>query len=94
MAVNCSVFPITTNGLDGVSASDSSTAGLTVSTVEPVIPSSVALIVVGPCPTPVARPCDPEVLEMVATDVAVDAQVTWLVRFSVELSEKVPTAVN
>ena len=64
------------------------------STVEPVIPSNVALIVAGPCPTPVARPCDPEVLEIVATDVAVEAQVTWLVRFSVELSVKVPMAVN
>ena len=31
---------------------------------------------------------------MVATEVVADAQVTWLVRFSVELSEKVPVAVN
>ena len=31
---------------------------------------------------------------MVATEVVADAQVTWLVRFSVELSEYVPVAVN
>ena len=31
---------------------------------------------------------------MVATVVSDDAQVTWLVRSSVELSEKVPVAVN
>ena len=68
--------------------------GITVSTVEAVIPSSVALIVVGPCATVVASPCDPAVLEIVAIDVAVDAQATWSVRFSVELSAKVPTAVN
>ena len=31
---------------------------------------------------------------MVATEVVAEAQVTWLVRFWVELSEKVPVAVN
>ena len=31
---------------------------------------------------------------IVATEVVADAQVTWLVRFCVELSEKVPVAVN
>ena len=40
-----SLFPIKTNGPLGVTASDLSTAGLTLSTVDPVIPSSVALIV-------------------------------------------------
>ena len=33
-------------------------------------------------------------LEIVATEVVADAQVTWLVRFGVEPSEKVPVAVN
>ncbi len=37
-----------------------------------------------------ARPA----LEIVATDVVAEAQVTWLVRFCVELSEYVPVAVN
>ena len=31
---------------------------------------------------------------IVATEVVAEAQVTWLVRFCVELSEKVPVAVN
>ena len=43
-----------------------------------------------PLATALARP----VGEMVATEGVADAQVTWLVRFSVELSEKVPVAVN
>ncbi len=54
------------------------------SVVEPVMPSSVALIEEVPlAATAVARP--PAV--MVATEVVADAQVTVLVRFSVELSE-------
>jgi hypothetical protein len=51
---------------------------------------SFALIVVIPAATPVARP----LVLMVAADVLDDAQVTWLVRFCVELSENVPVAVN
>ena len=42
----------------------------------------------------VARPCDPAALEMVATEVFAEAQVTWVVRSCVELSEYVPVAVN
>ena len=41
-------------------------------------------------PTPVARPA----AVMVATEGVAEAQVTWLVRFCVEPSEKVPVAVN
>ena len=63
---------------------------VTVSTVEPVTPPSVALIVDVPVATPVARPA----AVIVATAGVADAQVTWLVRFCVELSEKVPVAVN
>ena len=43
---------------------------------------------------PIATARASPVLEMVATDGVADAQVTWLVRISVELSEKVPVAVN
>ena len=43
-----------------------------------------------PVATALARP----VVEMVATEGVADAQVTWLVRFSVELSEKLPVAMN
>jgi hypothetical protein len=92
--VNCWVSPAGTLGLAGVTAIDSKTAALTVSTVEPVMPSSVALMVDVPCATAVARPCEPEALEMVATEVVAEAQVTWLVSFTVDPSEKVPVAVN
>ena len=79
-----------TLGLAGVTAIDCSAAAVTVNTVEPVIPLSVALIVEVPAPTAVASP----VLEIVATEVVAEAQVTWLVRFCVELSVYVPVAVN
>ena len=77
-------------GLAGVTAIDCSTAGLTVSTVEPVTPPSVALIVEVPVATPVASPA----AVIVATAGVAEAHVTWLVRSCVVLSEKVPVAVN
>ena len=40
-----------------------------------------------PVPTAVAKPFEPEALEIVATDVVAEAQVTWVVRSCVELSE-------
>ena len=84
VAVNCWVVPLAMLGLAGVTAIETRTAGLTVSTVEPVTPPSVAVIVDVPVATPVARPA----AVIVATEVVADAQVTWLVRSSVELSEK------
>src|SRR5208337_4135035 len=90
VAVNCCVCPLRTLGLPGVTAIDCSTAALTVITVEPLILPSVALMVDGPVATAVANPP----LVMVATDVVAEAQVTWLVRFCVVLSEYVPVAVN
>ena len=48
-------------------------AGLTVSTVVPLTPCNVAVIVDVPGATPLASPA----AVMVATDVALDAQVTW-----------------
>jgi hypothetical protein len=62
---------------------DCNTAVETVSTVEPVSALNVALIVDVPLATAVARP----VSLIVATDVVADAQVTWLVRSFVVLSE-------
>jgi hypothetical protein len=50
-----------------VTAIDCKTAALTVSTVEPVSPLSVALIEDVPSATPLAEPCDPEAFEIVAT---------------------------
>jgi hypothetical protein len=90
VAVNCCVKPLATLGSAGVTAIDSRIAALTVNVVEPVMLSSVALIVEVPVATPVAIPA----AVIVATEVVADAHVTWLVRFSVELSENVPVAVN
>ena len=53
-------------------------------------PSNVAEIVTGPGAIEVARP----VLLIVAQVVRTRPTVTWLVRFSVELSDMVPVAVN
>ncbi len=90
VAVNCSVSPLGRLGFAGVTAIDSSAAAVTVSTVEPLIPLKVALMVEGPVATAVARPP----LVIVAAEVVTEAHVTRLVRFCVELSEYVPVAVN
>ena len=47
-----------------------------------------------PFVTPEATPCEPDVLEMLATDVVPAVQFTAVVRFSVELSENVPVTAN
>lgn len=62
----------------------------TVSTVVPLIADMVAEIVDVPCPVLLARP--PAL--MVATLVAVEAQVTALVIFAMTPPLKVPVAVN
>src|SRR4051794_12265173 len=61
-----------------------------VSIVDALWPLKRAVIVEVPGATPVARP----VLLIVATAGEADAQVTWPVRSSVELSERVPMAWN
>jgi hypothetical protein len=76
MAMNCTVPPAATLELAGVTMIISRIAGVTVSTVVPVTPSSVARIVDVPLATPVATPGDVEALEIVDTDVSDDAQVT------------------
>ena len=83
MAVNCWVSPLGTLGFAGVTAIDWSTAAVTVITVEPLTPPSAALMEEVPVATAVASPA----VVMVATEVVAEAQVTWLVRFWVELSE-------
>ncbi len=52
-------FPLGILGLAGVTAIERRTAGVTVSTVEPVMPLSVALIVDVPVSTAVATPFEP-----------------------------------
>jgi hypothetical protein len=62
----------------------------TVNTDRPVTLPSVALMKDVPGAAAVARP----VAEMVATAALDDAQVTWLVRSSTVLLERMPVAVN
>ena len=64
-------------GDTGATEIDCSVAALTVNTVEPLTPLSVALMVEEPVATPVAKPAP----EIEATVVVADAHVTWLVRF-------------
>src|SRR6516165_8710371 len=90
VAVNCWVVPLAMLGLAGVRAIDSRAAAVTVSVVEPLMLPMVALILELPVPLAVAKPA----AVMVATVVAAEAQVTWVVRTCVELSEYVPVAVN
>ena len=90
VAANCWVEPFGIEGFAGVTAIDTRVAGVTVNTVEPVMPVSVALMLLVPAATPVARP----LLVIVATESVADAHVTWLVMLVVLLSLKVPVAVN
>ena len=60
VAVNCCVGPLAIDGFAGVTAIDCSVAAVTVSTVEPTsLAPDVALIVLVPTATPVARPVPP-----------------------------------
>jgi hypothetical protein len=78
--------PLAILGLGGVTWIDTSVAAVTVSPVLPEIAPLVAVMVVPPCATELARPCEPLALLMVAAVVSLEAQVTWVVRFWVVLS--------
>ena len=56
MALNCSVPPIVICGSEGVIASDTRFGGFTVSRVDPVMPLTVAEMVVLPTDSVVANP--------------------------------------
>src|SRR5260370_31595414 len=88
-AENCCVAPLEIEGFAGVTAIDTSVAGVTVSRVEPLMLPLVAEIVEVPAPTAVAKP----VTLIVATAPVPDAH-TPLVSTCVELSLNVPVAVN
>jgi hypothetical protein len=88
--VNCSVLPTVTVGAEGVTAIETSVAGVTVSVAKPVTLPEAALIVVAPVATLLARPP----LAIVATFGAEEPQLAELVRFCVLPSEYVPVAVN
>jgi hypothetical protein len=82
-------------GVGGVIAIDTSVAPVTVKVTDgEVIPPSAAAMLLVPTVAEVARPSVPEALLIVATEVVADAQVTEVVKFWVELSVKVPVAMN
>jgi hypothetical protein len=90
VAVNCSVVPFAIEGFAGVTATDTSVGPVTVRFVVPLTAPDVACIWLVPADTAVAEPPAP----IVATPVVCEVQVTEPVKFCVELSEKVPVAVN
>jgi len=90
VAVNCSVFPATTLGAGfGVTVIEVSIGAVTarLTTGDEVTPLKAAVMLVLPIATPVANPCVPAVLLIVAAAVLDDAHVTVVVIFCVVLSE-------
>ncbi len=88
MAVNCCVRPRALELLAGVTEIDVRSAEVTVKIVLPKTPDAgcVAVMLVKPVLTVVARPLLPAALLIVATLVLAEAQVTELVMFWVEPS--------
>jgi hypothetical protein len=86
VAVNWRVVPFAMLGLVGVTARETSVAGVTVRVVEADTPPEVALIVVEPVSTEVASPFEPAALLMVAIPVDEELHVTDAVRSWVEPS--------
>ena len=88
MAVNCCVVPRAMLGVGGVTAIETSMAADTVRVIDgEVMPPNAAVIALVPVATEVAIPLEPVALLIVATDVVADAQVTWVLKSWVELSE-------
>jgi len=77
-----------------VTAIETKFALLTFSCAEPVIEPEVAVMVTVPGINPVASPCRPGELLIVAMPVLEDPHVTWEVRAFCVLSLKLPVAVN
>jgi hypothetical protein len=94
VATNCCVVPLAIDGFVGVTAIETSVAGVTVSVVEPTTVSSVALMVVLPVVAPLARPCEPAAFEIVAVVVLVEAHRTLSLMSCVVASVYVPVATN
>ena len=94
VAVSCTVVPLAMEGPVGVTAIETSSAGVTVTAVVPETPAKVAVIVVLPTPLPVTRPWLPAELPTAATEGAEEVQVTKAVRFWVVPSEKFPVAIS
>jgi len=86
VAANCCRVPRAIEGSVGATWIETSAAAVTEMSVEPVIPPSEADTVAVPTPTPLARPCEPAALEIVATDVLELDQETCAVRSCVLVS--------
>ena len=84
--MNWLVSPFATLGFVGVTAIDTSVAGVTVSAVEPDTAPDVAVIVALPVATVLARPLEPAALLIVAMVWSAEPQVAVVVRSCVELS--------
>ena len=93
-AVNCWVAPRGMVAVAGVTEIETITAGVTVITVLPLTEAEVAVMVVAPCPVPLARPCVPTALLIVAMLVDDELQTTDVLRSCVLPSLYVPVAVN
>lgn len=87
IAVNCWVVPFAIDGLVGVTAIETKVAFVTTKLAAPDTESNVAVIVVEPEDTPVARPLLPGALEIVALPVFDEDQITEFVRSCVLESE-------
>src|SRR5579863_137333 len=94
VAVNCCVAPRAIEGSAGLTAIETSAAGLTVMVVLPLTEPEVALMEAEPVAKLVARPSEPALLLMVATEASDELQFTVAVRFCVLPSVNVPVAVN
>ena len=81
--MNCWVVPIAIEEFKGDNAIEDSAAAFTVSVVEPVTDPRVAVMVVCPALTLVARPFVPAVLLMVATAGELEDHATVVVMFCV-----------
>jgi len=83
VAVKCCLNPLATEGFVGVTAIDTSVAGVTVNkSAGEVAPFRLAVMLLVPTPTPVAKP--PEAI--VVTVVVAEFHVAEVVRFEVLVS--------
>jgi hypothetical protein len=87
LAVKCCIVPNAMLGFAGVTARDTSVAGVTVSVVDPDSPPDAAVIVAEPAAAEVATPLEPAALLIVATPVDEEFQTTTFVKSCVVLSE-------
>lgn len=94
VALNCWVIPLITVGFLGVISSETREIPVTVREVAPEILPETAVIVVVPAESALAVPLSEASLPMVATETSEEFQVTDEVISWVELSVKVPVALN